>query len=75
MLLRMSESSRVPTVSTFVLRFWREQSAAGSRWRGRIEHVLSGDSAAFIHLDQMLEFLRRFGVIVEDENPPAGEEE
>jgi len=70
---RMSESPRVSTVSTFVLRFWQERSATGSRWRGRIEHVLSGDSAAFIDLDEMLEFLRRFGVTVEGEKPPACE--
>jgi hypothetical protein len=62
-------------VSTFVLRFWRERSAAGSRRRRGIEHVLSGDSAAFIGLDQMLEFLRRFGVTVDDEGPPAREDE
>jgi hypothetical protein len=62
-------------VSTFVLRFWRERTAAASCRRGCIEHVSSGDSAAFIGLDQMLEFLRRFGVTVDDESPPAREDE
>ena len=71
----MSELSPLPTVNTFVVRFWREWSAAGSRWRGRIEHVLSGDSAAFLDLDELLEFLRRFGVMAEDESPPARQEE
>jgi hypothetical protein len=70
-----SSSSPVPQVSTFVVRFWREWSAAEPRWRGRIEHVLSGDNVAFIDLDQMLEFLRRFGVMAEEECTPAQQEE
>jgi hypothetical protein len=38
---------------------------AGSvRWRGQIEHVQSGQSAAFLELEAMLRFLRRFGVEV-----------
>jgi hypothetical protein len=43
-------------VSTFVVRFWREWLAAGSRWRGHIEHVQSGKSAAFLDLEGMLDF-------------------
>jgi hypothetical protein len=53
---RMAESSPVPLVSTFVIRFWQEWSAAGPRWRGRIEHVQSGESVAFLNLDGMLDF-------------------
>jgi len=70
----MAESSPVPPVSTFVIRFWREWSAAGPRWRGRIEHVQSGESAAFLDVDGMLGFVRRVGVMGNDESRPAREE-
>ncbi len=63
----MAEPSPVPPISTFVVRFWQEWSAAGSRWRGRIEHVQSGENAAFLDVDGMLEFVRRIGVMGDDE--------
>jgi hypothetical protein len=63
----MAEPAPVPPISTFVVRFWREWSAAGSRWRGRIEHVQSGEGTMFLDLDGMLDFIRRFGVMVEEE--------
>lgn len=47
---------------TFVVRFWCETSADEPRWRGRIEHVQSGQSVAFLDLEAMLCFLHRFGV-------------
>jgi hypothetical protein len=53
-------------MTTFVVRFWRETSAADVRWRGHIEHVQSGQSAAFLDLATMLHFLRRFGFEAED---------
>ncbi|MBL7184584.1 MAG: hypothetical protein ISS50_09080 [Anaerolineae bacterium] len=71
----MAEPSPVPPASTFVVRFWQEWSAAGSRWRGRIEHVQSGESATFLGLDEMLDFVRRIGVMGGDERRPAGEAE
>lgn len=43
---------------TFVVRFWRETTAGGLRWRGQIAHVQSGESAAFLDVDA----IRRFGV-------------
>jgi hypothetical protein len=67
----MAEPSPVPPVSTFVMRFWREWSAAGPRWRGRIEHVQSGKSAPFLNLDRMLDFIRSFGAMSDDESPSA----
>jgi hypothetical protein len=63
----MLEPSRGTPASTFVIRSWREWSAAGPRWRGRIDHVQSGESAAFHDLDGMLGFLGRFGVIADGE--------
>ena len=62
----MSELSSFPQASIFVLRFWRESSGAGARWRGRIEHVRSAESAAFGDLDGMLAFLGRFGIVAGD---------
>jgi hypothetical protein len=67
----MAELFPVEPVSTFVVRFWRDWSAAGSRWRGHIEHVQSGESAAFLELDAMLSFLRRFSVAVDDRGHQA----
>ena len=43
----MTESSPLPPINTFVVRFWQEWSAAGRRWRGRVEHLQSGQSVAF----------------------------
>jgi hypothetical protein len=60
-------SSRV----TFVVRFWREASAGGLRWRGQIEHAQSGEQMAFLELDAMLDFLRRSGVMMGDRSAPA----
>jgi hypothetical protein len=67
----MAKSSPVPPVSTFVVRFWQEWSAAGPRWRGRIEHVQSGESVAFLNWDGMLDFIRSFGAMSDDESRPA----
>ncbi|NIN69148.1 MAG: hypothetical protein GTO63_31560 [Anaerolineae bacterium] len=63
----VAEPSSVPPASTFVVRFWREWSVTGPRWRGRIDHVQSGENAAFLELDGMLGFLGRFGVIADGE--------
>jgi hypothetical protein len=62
----MTVQSSFPQASIFVVRFWRESSEAGPHWRGRIEHVRSGESAAFGDLDGMLAFLRRFGIVAGD---------
>jgi len=70
----MTESPPVPPISTFVVRFWREWSAASPRWRGRIEHVQSGQSVAFLGLDGMLDFVRSFGAMPDDESQPAKED-
>ena len=55
----MPESSAVAPDSTFIVRFRREWSAAGPRWRGWVEHVQSGEDAAFLDLGEMLRFIRR----------------
>jgi len=71
----MTESPPISPVSTFVARFWREWSAAGSRWRGRIEHVQSRESATFLDLNEMLRFVRSVGVMRGDESRSAKKEE
>jgi len=70
----MPESTSIPSVSTFVVRFWQEWSATGPRWRGRIEHVQSGQSAAFLGVDEMLDFVRRIGVMSGNERQLARED-
>jgi hypothetical protein len=50
------------TTSTFIVRFWREQAGAESRWRGRIEHVPSGQRANFLAVEDLLGFFQRFGI-------------
>jgi hypothetical protein len=50
------------TTATFVVRFWREWSPAEPLWRGRIEHVQSGQGAGFLDVEGLLEFLERFGI-------------
>jgi hypothetical protein len=54
------------TGSTFVVRFRWEWSAAGTRWRGQIEHVQSGKKATFLDLGTMLEFICRFVAVLDD---------
>jgi hypothetical protein len=71
----MAEPSGAPPASTFVIRFWREWSAAGSRWRGRIEHVQSGQRADFVKLESTLDFVRSLGVMAQDQIPPRQPDE
>ena len=61
----MAEPSSISAASTFIIRFWLERSAAGSRWRGRIEHVESGESTAFLTTGRMLEFMQGTGVMTD----------
>ena len=61
----MVEPSCATPASTFVVRFWREWSAAAGRWRGRIEHVQSGQRAEFVELEGILDFMRNIGVMAE----------
>jgi hypothetical protein len=58
-------SSSILPDSTFVVRFRREWSAAGPRWPGWVEHVQSGEDTAFLDLDEMLRFIRRFGAMAD----------
>jgi hypothetical protein len=50
--------------NTFVVRFWWEAGSVAaqrlSRWRGRIEHLQSGDALSFLEARQLLGFIERF---------------
>ena len=70
----MAGTSCSPPASTFIVRFWREWSAAGSRWRGRIEHVQSGESAVSLDLQGILDFIQRYGVMPDRPNKGRAED-
>lgn len=69
----MAEPSRVDPANTFVVRLWSEWSAGGLRWRGRVDHVQSGDSAAFLDVDGLLAFIRRFTPLEDDKHQATTE--
>ena len=48
------------SLNTFVVRLWREIRAGRACWRGRIQHVQSGEQAAFVDEDGLLAFVRRW---------------
>jgi len=58
----MGPTTQNITITTFIVRFWREWTGAEARWRGRIEHVQSGQRQDFLYLDDMLGFLQQMGV-------------
>jgi hypothetical protein len=64
----MTEPIPVPTISTFVVRFWQEWSTGGPRCRGRIEQIPSGKSTALLHEEVMWQFIQSFGIMVEPSN-------
>jgi hypothetical protein len=66
----VAERSSQPVACAFVIRFWREGPAGEPRWRGRIEHVQSGQSASFLSLEEALAFVRSLGVMVDLPVPP-----
>lgn len=65
----MTETPPVPPVSTFVVRFWREWSVAGPRWRGQVDHLQSGKTARFLDLDELLAIIHSFGVMGRQASP------
>jgi len=50
--------------NTFVVRFWWEWQGEGSEpgkgWRGRVEHVQSGEGVSFCDADDLIAFIARF---------------
>ncbi|MGD2178731.1 MAG: hypothetical protein PVG71_13020 [Anaerolineae bacterium] len=70
----LERSPSSPPASTFVVRLWHEATVERPRWRGRIEHLQSGEAIAFVELEEMVRFLRRFGVDVGERGQPMWEE-
>jgi hypothetical protein len=60
----MSES--LSATNTFVLRFWLERSISTARWRGRIEHIPSGKRSEFLRVEELLKFLWKFEISLDD---------
>jgi hypothetical protein len=59
----MDQPPSGPTsITTFILRFWREPSSGSVRWRGRVEHVQSGHKLDFLDAEGLLRFLRARGL-------------
>ncbi len=58
----MTAPSESATITTFVVRFWREWSGDALRWRGRVEHVQSGQGMSFLDMKGLLDFFGRFGI-------------
>jgi hypothetical protein len=71
----MAETAAAPPLSTFVVRFWREWSAAGPRWRGQVDHVQSGRTAAFLDLQELPAIFLSFGITIGQARQPDGEGE
>ncbi len=51
--------------NTFVLRFWWSiewdaEPMRGRRWRGRVEHLQSGETLNFTDMEEMIAFVKRF---------------
>lgn len=59
----MPERAEQPQ-NTFIVRFWREwqgeDSAQTLKWRGRIEHIQSGEGISFHQAHELLAFIGRF---------------
>lgn len=59
----MPDHAELPQ-NTFVVRFWREwrggKADRARGWRGRIEHVQSGQGITFYNARQLLAFIARF---------------
>ena len=45
-----------------------------ARWRGRIEHVQSGEWGTFLNPADLVDFLRRFGVMTGEGDLPVAAE-
>jgi len=59
-------SGPLSTMNTFVLRFWEERSITTVRWRGNIEHIPSGERSEFLRIEELLKFLRKYEVLLDE---------
>jgi len=49
-----------PPLNTFIVRFWREAGTGQSPWRGQVQHVQSGERAAFADEGALMSFIRQW---------------
>ncbi len=62
-----------PPLSTFVIRFWQEPGADAPRWRGKAQHIQSGEQVSFADEATLAEFIHRWVMMrSEEEERPAG---
>lgn len=64
-----------PPLNTFIVRFWPEPRVSKPRWRGQVQHIQSGERAAFAGEDALLRFIRRWVQTPESEVPQREEEQ
>ena len=49
-----------PPLNTFIVRFWRTPGTGQACWRGQVQHVQSGERAAFADEGALMSFIRRW---------------
>ncbi len=52
--------TRNQPLNIFIIRFWRETTHGHPFWRGEIQHIPSGERAAFMDEESLVAFLRRW---------------
>jgi len=55
-----SDERAIHPLNTFVVRFWQEWGTDHTLWRGQVQHVQSGERAAFADEEGLLTFVRRW---------------
>jgi len=67
----VDDTSQRTFVNIFVIRVWCEPSLDTPRWRGRIEHLQSGQRAAFQDPERILAFIHASGAFTSDRHSGA----
>ncbi|MDN5871584.1 MAG: hypothetical protein L0H73_12790 [Nitrococcus sp.] len=65
-----SFSASFPPAWAFVVQLRRGSALTAERMEGRVEHVVSGQSAAFTSLEEMRAFMERIMAQAEDAGEP-----
>jgi hypothetical protein len=63
-----AEQAPLSVHRAFVVHFWESNDVAHRQMSGRVEHVVSGQSAHFVSLEDLLDFIARVLPIVQ--GPP-----
>jgi len=62
-----------PPLNTFIVRFWQEPGASEGRWRGQVQHIQSGERAAFADKGTLMSFIGQW-VQMRGERQIAGQQ-